>query len=944
MRDDAPEPPGAGTQPPSAAEARVGLVCAVFFLSGAAALLFEHVWFRKAGLLFGNGVWASSLVLASFMAGLALGNALAARRAGRVRRPLLAYAAAEALVGAAGVVLVLVLPALPALLAPVLRLFLDSPLVLNPLRLGLAFALIGIVTTAMGTTLPLLAHALARTPLQLGAVLGRLYGWNTLGATAGALAGEAWLYGVVGVRATGFLAGGLSLLAATLAAILARRLSPLEPVAGAAAAPAARLRPESRRLLAAAASCGAIVLALEVVWWRFLQLFVNGSGRAFAVLLSVILLGIGVGGLLAGAILRRRPDAFHWSPALAFSAGWVVLAGYATFGDVHRALREGETFASDWRGAVLLGGFLAFPLASISGVLFTFIATALGRSGVAPARATALATLANTLGAMAGAVAGGFLLLPGLGMERSLALLGVAYGAVALVLPGSTRRRPATLAAAAALLLFAALFPFGLMARSYLRIPLARHLGRDATLEAFREGLTETIAFVAVRRGPALLEHRLITNDYNMSASGFVGRRYMKLFAYLPVALHPAPRRALLISYGVGSTARALVDTRELEHVDVVDISREILESSTVVFPDPATNPLRDPRVRAHVEDGRYFLQTTPARFDLITAEPPPPKMAGVANLYSREYFDLVRERLAPGGFATYWLPLHSLEPDDARSIVGAFCSAFEDCTLWKGMGLSWMLVGTRDARGPVSEDRFAAQWRDPVVGPEIRALGFERPEQLGALFVAGADDLRREVGAVLPLEDDFPYRLAPIRPITIPRWYLPLGEADGARRRFETSPWVERLWPAGLRQRTPSWFEMQRRYDQMTQWSRTNTWDDTHAVLTGTTLETLPLLLLGSGPDEQRAAAELAARGEDPVFVHRHRAIRALSERRFAEAAAEAAAALALEPGDAHLRALAAYALSCDGRVAEARGIRLAAPAPLDAATSAFFARTFGE
>ena len=699
MQNDLPVAREAGAAVP--AEARPGLVCAVFFVSGAAALLFEHVWFRKAGLLFGNGVWASSIVLSSFMAGLALGNALAARLAGRVRRPLLAYAAAETAVGGAGVLLVLVLPALPALLAPVLRPYLDSPFVLNSLRLGLAFALIGLVTTAMGTTLPLLAHALTRSQIQLGTMLGRLYGWNTLGATAGALAGEAWLYDAVGVRATGFLAGGLSLLAAALAVVLARGAPSFHPSAQPAGAPPQRLRLESQRLLLAAASCGAIVLALEVVWWRFLQLFVSGSGRAFAVVLSVILFGIGAGGLLAGAILRRRPDAYRWSPALAFTAGFVVLAGYTTFGDVYHALLRSGALTSDWSGAVLLGGFLALPLAVISGVLFTFIATAVGCGGVSPARATALATLANTLGAMTGAVVGGFLLLPSLGMERSFALLGVAYGVVALVLPGGTRRRPATLAAGAAFLFFALLFPFGLMARSYLPIPLARHMTPGGTLVAFREGLTETVALVAERRGTAVLEHRLVTNDYNMSATGFVGRRYMKLFAYLPVALHPAPRHALLISYGVGSTARALADTRELERIDVVDISREILESSSVVFPNPATNPLLDPRVRVHVEDGRYFLQTTQELFDLITAEPPPPKMAGVVNLYSREYFDLVRGRLAPGGFATYWLPIHSLEPDDARSIMGAFCAAFEDCTLWKGMGLSWMLVGTRKAQGP---------------------------------------------------------------------------------------------------------------------------------------------------------------------------------------------------------------------------------------------------
>jgi hypothetical protein len=194
----------------------------------------------------------------------------------------------------------------------------------------------------------------------------------------------------------------------------------------------------------------------------------------------------------------------------------------------------------------------------------------------------------------------------------------------------------------------------------------------------------------------------------------------------------------------------------------------------------------------------------------------------------------------------------------------------------------------------------------------------------------------------VAPLADDFPCRLAPIRPITVPLWYVPLGEVDAARTRFERSPWVERLWPLGLRQRTPAWFQPQRYYDQMTQWSRANSWDDIHAVLTETTLQTLPMLMLGSDPDQQRAAAELGGSGERSVFVLGHRAIRALAERRFAEAAAEARAALRLQPGDSHLRSLAAYALAIEGRTPEARAL-LAAPAQLDPGFDDFCARTFG-
>ena len=146
-----------------------------------------------------------------------------------------------------------------------------------------------------------------------------------------------------------------------------------------------------------------------------------------------------------------------------------------------------------------------------------------------------------------------------------------------------------------------------------------------------------------------------------MSATDVQARRYMKLYAYLPAAVHPALRRALLVSYGVGSTARALVDTASLEHIDVVDLSSDILEMSERTTATDGRSPLDDPRVEVHIEDGRWFLHTTPHRYDLITAEPPPPMLAGVVNLYTREYFSLVRDRLAEGGMVTYWLPLRAL-------------------------------------------------------------------------------------------------------------------------------------------------------------------------------------------------------------------------------------------------------------------------------------------
>ena len=183
-----------------------------------------------------------------------------------------------------------------------------------------------------------------------------------------------------------------------------------------------------------------------------------------------------------------------------------------------------------------------------------------------------------------------------------------------------------------------------------------------------------------------------------------------------------------------------------------------MLQLSAVAFP-PGSDPLDDPRVRIHIEDGRFFLSTAQPHYDIITSEPPPPKAAGIVNLYSQEYFQLIRDRLADGGIATYWLPVYQMEADESRAIIRAFCSAFEDCSLWTGQGLEWMLVGTRGARGPNNPERFASQWHDPVVRERLREAGLESPSQLGALFLADAKTLKELTADDPPLDDDHPHR-----------------------------------------------------------------------------------------------------------------------------------------------------------------------------------------
>jgi spermidine synthase len=905
------------------------------FLSGFAALVFEHVYFREAGLIFGNGVWATSVVLASFMAGLALGSLLAARGADRLRRPLIGYAAAEVLVAAGGAAVVWAAPSLGNWLGPWLGGFLERPLLVNALRLASAFLLMCGPTIAMGVTLPLLARAVEGRESRFGVALGNVYGWNTLGAMAGALAGEMFLYSAVGVRGTGLVAAAGSLAAASAAALLSARMPASVPEPPDAGASSAQARLPVRWLLSAA-GCGALLLALEVVWTRFFQLFVSGTSVMFAVLLAVVLAGISVGGLLAAALCSRWPAAHTWFGAFALGAGFWVAGGYAWLRDVPSWAAGHATLMP----VATLGLAFVFPVALASGVLFTLVGVTL-RQDAPAGHSTGLLVAANTGGAMVGALLAGFILLPRLGVERSFLLCAIGYGVLALLAGGAAWRRPAMWGAAVLWLAAVAFFPHGLMNRVYLRQPLS-HLYGGGRVVALREGLTETIVYVEGQIEGQAYEHRLITNNYNMSASGIQGRRYMKLYVYLPVALHTHMRKALLISYGVGSTAKALTDTRELESIDVVDISRDVLDLSTVVYPDPRTNPLRDPRVRVHVEDGRYFLRSTRERYDLITAEPPPPKMAGVVNLYSIEFFRLAHEKLAPGGFASYWLPVHTMEPGDVRAIVSAFCGAFPDCTLWKGMGMSWMLMGTREGGPAVSADRFTAQWRDPVVRPELDDLGFERPEQLGALFIADAGALRTWTAGALPLADDFPLRLAPERPITLDRWYLSFAGVEAAQPRFTESPWIRARWPEEMRSASGPYFEWQAAYDRLQFWDRANTLADLDEALNRSSLVTLPLILTGSTPDLQRAARRARAAGNDSAFVWAEEGRAALTHRRYAEAADRLLEARRRSAGSPTMERLRVYALLRAGRTEEARSVLagLSATAPEDAAAVLFLQR----
>lgn len=857
----------------------VRAIHAMFFLSGVGALVFENVWFNQLGLIVGNSVWSAALVIGAFMAGLALGNGLAVVLARRWRNLVRGYGMLEAAAALSGALLVMVFPSLPAIVRPLLAPFLDDVALLNASRIVILFGLLVIPATALGTTLPLLSKPLEAASGNYGWALGRLYGINTLGALGGTLLAELVLIPGLGLRGSGLFAAACNLSAAFIALRLARQ-PVFEGLRSTVSVTAALSAWPGRRIVLAAFLAGGVLLALEVIWYRFLLMYLSGYTLIFALMLAVVLGGIGLGGMVASHWSRRGWSADRVARLAAAGAAIGIVACYAGFEWIWKMVIGIPTDSA--LPAVLLSVFLMGPVCLMSGVLFTALGVQLRSRMSDAAAATGVLTLANTLGAMTGSLAGAFALLPRFGVESSFFILAAIYLLTVLIVPVRESRRMSRLAPVLAAVMALALFPFGRMTGVHYRDVEERFAER---LVAAREGIAQTAFYLAHDFLGETLSHRLVTNAFSMSGTGIHAQRYMKVFVYLPAALHPRIEQALLICFGVGSTASALAALPEVKAIDIVDVSRDILEMSDLLFPDSRRHPLRDPRVKVHVEDGRFFLQHTARRYDLITGEPPPPKLAGVASLYSQEYFQLLRERLNPGGLATYWLPVDQLREREALAIIGAFCGAFEDCTLWSGVGLNWMLMGSRGGIAPVSQEHFSRLWRLPGPGGDLRRIAFEAPEQMLAQFMADAKVLQAVAAQVPPLVDNHPRRISSELPsFRAEPLHARLMNAARGRERLEASPWITAALPRALIAQSGEGFHQRAMLDAVLnpelRPEKSSLWADLAQLIRGTDLVALPMWLLDSEAGKVEIASRRAPARAEPQ-ADEHMAIDALANRR---------------------------------------------------------------
>ena len=718
----------------------------LFVGSGCAALIYEVVWFQLLELVIGSSAVSMAVLLGTFMGGMCLGSLLLPRFMRADVHPLRMYAGLELGIGVFGLLLLF-----------------GMPLVGGAYTAWAGAGAVGLVTRAlaaaicllpptilMGATLPAIGRWV-RTSREGVAWLGYFYGGNTAGAVAGSLLAGFYLMSRFDISVTTYVAAAINVVVALLAVLVAAR----EPFTAEADEAADAVRPvpaangDPRLVYLAIALSGLTALACEVLWTRSMSLLFGATTYTFSLILAVFLAGLGLGssvGATLGRGLARPRVALGWCQlALCVAMAWTswVLTDSLPYWPINPSIAPNAWY--QFQLDLVRALFAALPASILWGMSFPLALAAVANSTGDPARLVGRVYAANTVGAIVGSLTASLLLVVWIGTQHAQQVLIVVAALSGLMLLADSRVSSVGLALAGALagLLVLGVHPVPGVFIAYGRYT-ATQLGQSQIIYS-GEGWNASVAVSERSNG--------VRNYHNagkvQASSEPQDMRLQRMLGHLTTLVPKQAKTVVVIGCGAGVTAGAVSIDPAVEHETIAEIEPLVPRVVSTYFAEHNFDVVRNKKVEVHIDDARHFLFTTDRKFDAITSDPLDPWVKGAAMLYTREFFELAKSRLNPGGIVTLFVQLYESNTEAVKSEVATFFEAFPKgmifANTYNGAGYDLVLLGQVDGT-TINLDEMEARLQKPEYAPIKKSLadiGMTSAVDLFATYGGSAADLK---------------------------------------------------------------------------------------------------------------------------------------------------------------------------------------------------------
>jgi spermidine synthase len=718
----------------------------LFAGSGCSALIYEIVWYQLLQLVIGSTAVSLGVLLATFMGGLCLGSLTLPRwMAGRKQHPLRVYANVELGIGACGILVLILMPLLDGVYTAAVGHGLPA-ILFRALICGLCLLP---PTFLMGASLPAAARWLESTPEGVS-WMGMLYGSNTGGAVFGCLLAGFYLLREFDMTTATFVAAAINGAVAVASFAIANRTT----TADASPAPSPQLpAPIFWPAYVTIALSGATALGAEVIWTRLLGLLLGATVYTFSIILAVFLIGIGIGSGVASMALRAlkpRSALGICQLLLVAAVAWTawMLSNSLPYWPVNPLLSGSPWFTFQIDFVRVMWAIL--PAAILWGASFPLALAAVATPETDSARLVGGIYAANTAGAILGALSFSIVLVPWIGTQGCERLLIVLSALAAVFVLGPVIGRAKTIAGTMALvgaLAAAAFFAAHVSGAPAMLIAYGRRIMTSLTRSTILyagEGMNSSIAISRWDDG-AVQFH--VSGKVEASSEPY-DMKLQRMLGHMPALFHPDPHSVLIVGFGAGVTAGTFVIHPGIQRIVICEMEPLIPPTATKYFARENYNVMHDPRVQIVYDDARHFVLTTREKFDIITSDPIHPWVKGSATLYSKEYFDLVKEHLNPGGIVTQWVPLYESDTPTVKSEFATFFDAFPNGTVWgntNGGGYDTVALGqVEPAR--INIDSLEARLARPDhqrVMDSLREVGFTSLYGVLGTYAGRASDLR---------------------------------------------------------------------------------------------------------------------------------------------------------------------------------------------------------